>query len=136
MNVEQGIMPWIDVPCAGHLMTAYSLAYAIGTPVLATLCGAADRKRVVVGALVLFLTGNALAAASNSFALLTAAQIVMGAAAGLYASTAQATAVMLAGVAHRAKAVATVIGGTTLAVALGAPIGSPCGNCAHSQTRT
>jgi predicted MFS family arabinose efflux permease len=62
--------------------------------------------------------------------LLTAAQIVMGAAAGLYSSTAQATAVMLAGVEHRARAVAAVVGGTTLAVALGAPIGSLIGNLA------
>lgn len=134
--VFAGLLPLISVSAgisiseAGHLVTAYSLAYAIGTPILATLSGALDRKRVVVGALVLFLAGNAIAAASNSFALLTAAQIVMGAAAGLFASTAQATAVMLAGVEHRAKAVATVIGGTTLAVALGAPIGSLIGNLA------
>jgi predicted MFS family arabinose efflux permease len=54
----------------------------------------------------------------------------MGAAAGLYASTAQAAAIMITGVEHRAKAVAAVIGGTTFAVALGAPIGSLIGNLA------
>ncbi|WP_119391889.1 MFS transporter [Taklimakanibacter lacteus] len=134
--VFAGLLPLISassnltIPEAGHLVTAYSLAYAIGTPILATLTGTADRKHVVVSALILFLVGNALAATSNSFALLTAAQIVMGAAAGLYASTAQATAVTLAGVEHRAKAVATVVGGTTLAVAFGAPIGSLIGNLA------
>jgi predicted MFS family arabinose efflux permease len=120
----------ISISDAGHLVTAYSLAYAIGTPILATLTGAIDRKRVIAGALLLFLVGNATAAASNSFIMLTTAQIIMGAAAGLYASTAQATAVMLAGVEHRAKAVATVVGGTTIAVALGAPLGSLIGNIA------
>jgi predicted MFS family arabinose efflux permease len=120
----------ISIPEAGHLVTAYSLAYAIGTPILATLTGAADRRRVVAGALVLFLAGNVTAATSSSFAALTAAQVVMGAAAGLYASTAQATAVTLAGVEHRAKAVAAVVGGTTIAVALGAPLGSLIGNLA------
>ena len=109
---------------------AYSLAYAIGTPILATLTGAADRKRVVVGALVLFVAGNTIAATSNSFLVLTSAQIVMGMAAGLFAATAQATAVMLAGLEHRAKAVAAVLGGTTFAVALGAPLGSLIGNLA------
>ncbi|MDW6022408.1 MFS transporter [Mesorhizobium sp. BAC0120] len=134
--VFAGLLPLISVSAkvsiseAGHLVTAYSLAYAIGTPILATLTGAADRKRVIAGALLLFLIGNATAAASNSFVMLTAAQIIMGAAAGLYASTAQATAVMLAGVEHRAKAVATVVGGTTIAVALGAPLGSLIGNIA------
>ena len=62
--------------------------------------------------------------------MLTASQIVMGMAAGLFAATAQATAVMLAGPEHRAKAVAAVVGGTTFAVALGAPLGSLIGNLA------
>src|SRR5262245_18040211 len=120
----------VSISEAGHLVTAYSLAYAIGTPILATLTGGLDRKRVVVGALLLFLAGNIAAATSSSFAVLTLAQIIMGAAAGLYASTAQATAIMIAGIEHRAKAVAAVVGGTTFAVALGAPIGSLVGNLA------
>ena len=120
----------VTISEAGRLVMAYSLAYAIGTPILATLTGTADRKRVILGALVLFVAGNVMAATSNSFALLTAAQIVMGMAAGLFAATAQATAVMLAGPEHRAKAVAAVVGGTTFAVALGAPLGSLIGNLA------
>lgn len=134
--VFAGLLPLVSASAhvsiseAGHLVTAYSLAYAIGTPVLATLTGGLDRKRVVTGALLLFLVGNMAAAASNSFALLVSAQIVMGAAAGLFASTAQAAAVMLAGIEHRAKAVAAVVGGTTFAVALGAPLGSLIGNLA------
>ena len=120
----------VTISEAGRLVMAYSLAYAIGTPILATLTGAADRKRVILGALVLFVAGNIMAATSNSFAVLTVAQIVMGMAAGLFAATAQATAVMLAGLEHRAKAVAAVVGGTTFAVALGAPLGSLIGNLA------
>jgi predicted MFS family arabinose efflux permease len=134
--VFAGLLPLVSeahgvgISQAGHLVTAYSLAYAIGTPVLATLTGALDRKHVILGALLLFLAGNVAAATSSSFAVLTAAQLVMGAAAGLYASTAQAAAVMIAGIEHRAKAVAAVVGGTTFAVALGAPIGSLVGNLA------
>ena len=134
--VFAGLLPLISASAnisiieAGHLVTVYSLAYAIGTPILATLTGAADRKRVIAGALILFLAGNIAAATSSSLAVLTAAQIVMGASAGLYAATAQATAVMLAGLEHRAKAVAAVVGGTTFAVALGAPLGSLIGNLA------
>ena len=76
------------------------------------------------------MAGNIAAATSDSFTVLTASQIVMGMAAGLFAATAQATAVMLAGPEHRAKAVAAVVGGTTFAVALGAPLGSLIGNLA------
>ena len=120
----------VTISQAGHLVTAYSLAYAIGTPILATMTGAADRKRVILGALILFVAGNIAAATSDTFSVLTASQIVMGMAAGLFAATAQATAVMLAGPEHRAKAVAAVVGGTTFAVALGAPLGSLIGNLA------
>ncbi|PSJ60497.1 MFS transporter [Kumtagia ephedrae] len=120
----------ISVSDAGHLVTVYSLAYAIGTPILSTFAGAADRRRVIAAALLAFIAGNAAAASSGSFATLLAAQIVMGASAGLFASTAQATAVALAGPEHRARAVATVLGGTTFAVALGAPLASLVGSLA------
>ena len=120
----------VSISQAGHLVTAYSLAYAIGTPILSTITGGLDRKTVILGALLLFLAGNITAATSSSFAVLTIAQLAMGAAAGLYASTAQAAAIMITGIEHRAKAVAAVVGGTTIAVALGAPIGSLLGNLA------
>ena len=112
---------------AGRLVTVYALSYAIGTPVLATLAGAPDRRRVIVAALLLFLAGVASAGLSRSFLGLGLAQVVMGAAAGLFAATAQATAVALAGIEHRARAVSAVVGGTTIAVAVGAPIGALVG---------
>ncbi|MEQ1950079.1 MFS transporter [Mesorhizobium sp. CN2-181] len=134
--VFAGLLPLISesagitVSDAGHLVTAYSLAYAIGTPVLSAIAGAADRRRVIALALLCFMGGNAVAAASDSFVTLLAAQVVMGMSAGLFAATAQATAVALAGPEHRARAVATVLGGTTFAVALGAPLASLVGNLA------
>ena len=117
-------------PVAAHLATAYSLAYAIGTPILATLTGAADRKRVILGALGLFLVGNIAAAASSSFAVLPPRSWSWVPRPASIASTAQAAAIMIAGVEHRAKAVAAVVGGTTFAVALGAPLGSLVGHLA------
>jgi len=134
--VFSGLLPLIaadtgiSVSGAGHLITAYSLAYAIGTPVLSAVAGAVDRRRLIAAALLAFLAGNALAGISVSFGMLLAAQIVMGMAAGLFAATAQATAVSLAGPEHRARAVATVMGGTTFAVALGAPLASLIANIA------
>lgn len=114
----------ISIPSAGYLITAFSLAYAVGAPTLSALVGAVDRRRVLTAAMLLFVAGNALAATSSSFAMLMAAQLVMGAAAGLFAATAQATAVTLAGPEHRALAISVVVGGTTFAVAIGAPLGS------------
>lgn len=75
-----------------------------------------------------FIVDNIVAASSTSFGGLLAAQILMGASAGLFAATAQATAVSLAGPEHRALAISVVVGGTTFAVALGAPLGSLIAN--------
>ncbi|MCZ4093784.1 MFS transporter [Sinorhizobium psoraleae] len=112
------------VPHAGHLITVFSLSYAIGAPLLSALAGAADRRRLLVAAMLAFVLGNGIAATSVSFTTLLLAQIVMGMASGLFAATAQATAVSLAGPEHRALAISIVVGGTTFAVALGAPLGA------------
>jgi predicted MFS family arabinose efflux permease len=112
------------VPTAGYLITVFSLSYAIGAPVLSALAGAADRRRVLTVAMLIFLAGNVVAATSVSFTTLLLAQILMGMASGLFAATAQATAVSLAGPEHRALAISVVVGGTTFAVALGAPLGA------------
>ncbi len=117
----------ISIPSAGYLITAFSLAYAIGAPVLSALAGEADRRSILATAMLTFVGGNLVAAASSSFLALLAAQIVMGMSAGLFAATAQATAVSLTGPDHRARAIAVVVGGTTFAVALGAPAASLIG---------
>ncbi|WP_309083140.1 MFS transporter [Chelativorans sp.] len=114
----------ISVAEAGYLVSAFSLAYAVGTPVLSALTGAFDRRRVIGLALICFIAGNLAAGASASMLPLFLAQVVMGMSAGLFAATAQAAAVMLAGPERRAAAISAVVGGTTFAVALGAPAGS------------
>ena len=60
----------ISIPLAGTLITAFALAYAVGTPILATLTGEWDRRRVILWTLVFFVIGNIAAALSSSFELL------------------------------------------------------------------
>ncbi|MEO9340097.1 MFS transporter [Mesorhizobium sp. SB112] len=128
--VFSSLLPFIaadthtTIPTAGYLITVFSLSYAVGAPLLSALAGAADRRRVLTAAILTFVAGNVLAATSVSFTTLLLAQIVMGMASGLFAATAQATAVSLAAPEHRALAISVVVGGTTFAVALGAPLGA------------
>jgi len=114
----------ISVPLAGCLITAFALAYALGTPVLATLTGDWDRRRVILSTLAAFVVGNVVAALSSSFEVLLGARILMALSSGLFAATAQATAVALVDEHHRARAISVVVGGTTVAVAVGAPLGA------------
>lgn len=114
----------VSITQAGYLVLLYALGYAIGAPLLAAITGANDRRNVLTGAALVFTAGAVLAALSQGYFELMASRILMAFAAGLYAATAQATAVSIASAETRARAVSVVVGGTTLAVALGAPLGA------------
>lgn len=106
------------------LILAFSAAYAVGSPILAALTGALDRRLVLTVSALVFTAGAAVAGIAAGYSMLMAARVVMAFAAGLYAATAQATAVGLSEPHHRARAISIIVGGTTLAVAFGAPLGA------------
>jgi predicted MFS family arabinose efflux permease len=126
IGILPGIADDLDVSIAacGQLVSAYALAYAIGSPILATLLAGAPRKPMLIGAIVVFAIGNALAGLADSLVLLFLVRILLGLAAGVFTPTANAVAVALVPPAMRGRAIATVIGGMTVAVAFGAPIGT------------
>lgn len=109
---------------AGYLVVTYAFAYAIGSPVVAALTGSLDRRSVLIGGTLVFVAGALLAAVSTTYLMLMAARLLIAVMAGLYAATAQATAVAISEPHHRARAIAAIVGGTTLAVAFGAPLGA------------
>jgi DHA1 family inner membrane transport protein len=109
---------------AGYLVVAFALVYAAGSPVLTALTAASDRRMVLAASALTFVAGALIAACAHSYAVLLGARIVIACAAGLYAATAQATAVAISHVDHRARAISVIVGGTSLAVALGAPLGA------------
>jgi MFS transporter, DHA1 family, inner membrane transport protein len=109
---------------AGYLVVTYAFAYAIGSPVVAALTGSLDRRSVLIGGTLVFVAGALLAAVSPTYLMLMAARLLIAVMAGLYAATAQATAVAISEPHHRARAIAAIVGGTTLAVAFGAPLGA------------
>jgi predicted MFS family arabinose efflux permease len=109
---------------AGYLVLAFALANAFGAPILAALCGTADRRRILAAAAVVFAGGAVWAGLSQGYLDLMAARILMALSAGLYTATAQATGVAISSPDHRARAIAAIVGGTTMAVAFGAPLGA------------
>ncbi len=114
----------VTITQAGYLVFAYAIAYAIGAPVLSTFTGRFDRRPLLAVVALTFAVGALLAATSQGYAMLLVGRLVIAASAGLYAATAQAAAVKLAPVERRARAVSIVVAGSTMAVALGAPIGA------------
>ena len=129
-----GILPKIagdlqvSVQTAGELMAIFALTYAISSPILTTLFGSLNRRRLLIGALGVFAAGNLLAAFAPNYEMLAAARVLLAISAGLYAPNATALAGALVHADHRGRALSIVTGGTSLAVALGVPLGAVLGS--------
>ncbi|MGV3490886.1 MAG: MFS transporter [Devosia sp.] len=106
----------------GWLIFAYSLAYGIGTPVLATVLGRVDRRTVVAGGELVFGVMALLFGLVPQFLMLLMARTVLAMGAGTFTSTAQSTAVALAAPGQRGRAISTVLLGGTIALLAGVPL--------------
>ena len=132
--VISGILPDIahqlniSVDLAGQLVTVFSLTYALGAPVLATLAGNVARKRVLVFGLSLFVVANVLAAVATSFGVLIVARVLAAIGAALYTPTASAVAAALAPAEKRGRALSLVLAGMTVSLILGVPLGIVIGS--------
>jgi len=132
--VVSGVLPavsgelGVSLSAAGQLATAFALAYAVGAPLLATVTARWDRRTVLLAALVVAAVGNGVSALATTYPVLIIGRIIaaLGAAAYTPAATLVATALLPPG--QRARAVALVFGGLTLALAIGVPAGDLLGS--------
>lgn len=128
--IVTGILPHlasglgVSIDTAGLLISIFALAYAIGSPILSTVLGDADRKRVLLGAMTVFGLANLGAAFASDFTVVVLARIVMALAAGVFMPAANAVAVAISPPERRGRAIALVTGGMTVSLILGIPIGT------------
>ncbi|MFJ9606101.1 MFS transporter [Kitasatospora sp. NPDC101176] len=114
----------VSVPAAGQLVTVFALGYALLAPVLATLTARWPRRRLLLTGLTVFGAANALSALAPTYDLLLATRVLAATGAALYTPTANAVATALVAPERRGRALATVLGGMTVATALGVPLGT------------
>ncbi|MDC7337413.1 MFS transporter [Streptomyces lydicus] len=111
----------VSVPAAGQIVTVFALSYAVLAPVLATAAARWPRRRLLLTALTVFTVANALSAVAPTYPILLATRVLAAAGAALYTPTANAVATTLVPPERRGRALATVLGGMTVATALGVP---------------
>jgi predicted MFS family arabinose efflux permease len=117
----------ISVVSAGQLVTVFSLTYALSSPVLTALTADIDRRRLLIASMVAFAAANFIAWSANGYSALLAARVLLAVAAGLYVPNASALASAIVEPSRRGMALAIVTGGTSVAVALGVPLGALVG---------
>jgi DHA1 family inner membrane transport protein len=118
----------VSVAAAGQLVTVFSIAYAVLSPLLAALTGGWSRRTVLITALLVFAVGNVATALAPGYALVLAARLLAAAGAAMFTPTAGATAAAIAGDQHRGRAIAVVTMGLSSSLAIGAPLGTVIGN--------
>jgi predicted MFS family arabinose efflux permease len=109
---------------AGYIAFAYSIAYAVSAPVMASLWGHADRRRVL--AIAQFVLGGSALAISLApdFIAIVIGRAVLACGAVLFTSMSQATAMAISPPERRGRAVGIVLTGGTLAILVGGPVGA------------
>lgn len=108
---------------AGLSVTVFAVAYALLAPVVATLTARVPRRGLLVGGLLLLGAANVVSALSPTFAILLVSRVLGAAGAAAYTPNAGAVAASLVRPEVRARALAVVTGGLTIATALGVPLG-------------
>jgi predicted MFS family arabinose efflux permease len=109
---------------AGQSITVFAAAYAVLSPVLATLTARLPRRSLLVAALVVLGLANLGSALAPDLPVLIASRVLAAAGAAAYTPNAGAVSASLVRPEQRARALAMVVGGLTVATALGVPLGN------------
>lgn len=131
--VFSGLLPLVSddfglpLARAGLLTPAFALGMVLGAPAMAIL-GRRWHPRAALGAfLALFMVAHAAAALTDSFEFLLATRVLAAVANAGFLAIALGVAARLVAPAQRARALAVLLGGTTLALIAGVPLGAAIG---------
>lgn len=114
----------VTISIAGQLITAFALVYAAASPVLASLFGNLDRRKLLMLSLGIFTLGNILVALTTLYPVLLLGRIVAALGAAMFTPAALAITGGIVPPERRGRSIALVTSGLTIATAIGVPIGN------------
>ncbi|GAA4070741.1 MULTISPECIES: MFS transporter [Actinomadura] len=109
---------------AGQLVTAFSLTFALASPLMAVLAATWPRRRLLTGALLLFTAANLAAPLVTTYWQLTALRVAAALAAATVVPAALAIAAQLAPQGRQGRYLALVMTGLSGSFVLGVPLGT------------
>lgn len=128
-NVIAGILDKISesmhvsIVTVGQLITVFSLAYAIGVPIMMSLTTRMERRKLLLLSLAFFVCSNVLAFLSSSYDLIILSRILMGVSAGMTVVTALTIASKISKPGKEGSSISAVLMGFTASLILGVPLG-------------
>jgi DHA1 family inner membrane transport protein len=112
---------------AGYLISGYALSVAVGAVLLTAAVTRFDRKRVLLGLMVLFIVGNLMSAVAPTYGVMLGGRIVAALCHGAFFGIGSVVAADLVAENKRASAIAMMFAGLTVANVLGVPLGTLLG---------
>jgi DHA1 family inner membrane transport protein len=110
-----------SVPTAGHLVSAYALGVVVGAPLLTGLGARVPRKRMLLMMMGVFTVGNLASALAPTYGALLAGRFLAGLPHGAFFGIGSVVASRLVEENRRARAVAAMFLGLTIANIVGVP---------------
>lgn len=117
----------VSSAAAGQSVSVFAAVYAVGSPLLSRLLWRAPQRRLLLGALMLFVASNLATAMAPDLPSLLGARATAAAAAGLIVPTSSAAIAGVAEPSRRGRALSAVIAAGAAGTALGVPAGTLIG---------
>lgn len=114
----------VTMSAAGQLITAFALVYAAASPVLASLFGNLDRRKLIILSLSIFTFGNVVVALTTLFSILLLGRIIAALGAAMFTPAALAIVGGIVPPERRGRSIALVTSGLTVAAVIGVPVGN------------
>ncbi|MFF2378251.1 Cmx/CmrA family chloramphenicol efflux MFS transporter [Streptomyces xiamenensis] len=114
----------VSIPTAGLLISAFAIGMVVGAPVLAVATQRLPRRVTLIGLLAAFGVGHVVGALADGYALLFTSRVVSALACAGFWAVGAAVAISLVPVDARARAMAVMIGGLSIANIAGVPGGA------------
>ncbi|WP_069817333.1 Cmx/CmrA family chloramphenicol efflux MFS transporter [Streptomyces sp. TP-A0874] len=114
----------VTIPQAGLLISAFAIGMVVGAPLLAIATLRLPRRTTLVALLAAFGVGQVAGALAPDYPLLFASRVVSALACAGFWAVGSAVAIAMVPVTSRARAMAVMIGGLSVANVLGVPAGA------------
>ncbi|MFF8284960.1 Cmx/CmrA family chloramphenicol efflux MFS transporter [Streptomyces albus] len=114
----------VSIPKAGLLVSAFAVGMVVGAPVLAAATLRLPRRTTLIGLLAVFMLGQVAGALAPNYEVLFASRVVSALACAGFWAVGAAVAVSLVPENARARAMAIMVGGLSIANIAGVPAGS------------
>jgi len=112
----------VPVPDVGYAISSYALGVVVGAPLISSLAARVPRRGLLIMLMLVFAMGNMASALATDFWTFVGLRFLAGLPHGAYFGVAALVAASAAPYHMRARAVARVMSGLTIAILVGAPL--------------